>query len=96
MPYISREDRHLIRSESIENLIADLSRITSSRRKGAVNYAISRVVLGAMEPQGYHGISDAVSVLRDAAAEIERRMMGPREDVAIEKNGDLPEYADLL
>jgi len=96
MPYISRDDRHLIRPEPIQTLVHDLGRITSSRRKGAVNYVISRIVLGAMEPRSYHSISDAVSVLRDAAAEIERRLMGPREDVAIENNGDLPEYEGLL
>ena len=104
MPYINDEGQEYIRvtkpgEHNLDDIGALQHRLRSvdrGKRKGAVNYVISRLVLGAFQPKSYHDISDAVSVLRDAAAEIERRLMGPREDVAIAKNGDLPEYEDLL
>lgn len=100
MPYINFDKRIEIAHESdgaIQALQYRLQQVARDKRKGSVNYVISRIVLGAMEGHtDYHTISDAISVLRDAAAEIERRLMGPREDVAIAKNGDLPEYEDLL
>jgi len=99
MPYINLDKRLEIAIESdgaIQVLQHRLQQVARDKRKGSVNYVISRIVLGAFQPMSYHDISDAVSVLRDAAAEIERRLMGPREDVAIANNGDLPEYEDLL
>jgi hypothetical protein len=97
MPYIASEKR-VVYDGSIVNLGVLLKDVARGSRKGDVNYVISRIVLqafathGAWVPNSYHDISDAVSVLRDAADEIERRLMGPREDIAIAKNGDLDEY----
>lgn len=57
------------------------------------NYVVTRVVLEALKPDtgwDYHSLSDAVRVLKDSATEIERRLLGPYEDTAILKNGDLP------
>lgn len=99
MPYIDGKTRcaQIDHGEgAIFELQCRLQHVDRAKRKGSVNYVISRIVLGAFQPKSYHDISDAVSVLRDAATEIERRLMGPREDVAIAKNGDLPEYEELL
>jgi hypothetical protein len=98
MPYIKQESRHFdneIRDvvEAIFDEEDDLD-----RRKGVVNYVITRIVLQSMHPckesWSYNTISNAVSVLRDAATEMERRLMAKREDHAILYNGDLPEYAN--
>lgn len=91
MPYIKQDDR--MRYElAIKTLVDDLTLVDVGERKGHVNYVISCIVLGSMEPYRYHKISDAIAALRDAADEIARRVMGPREDIAIEENGDLPFY----
>ena len=99
MPYIPKDDRKKI-DEYAPHAIEALSEAVRTLfpehiRKGPCNYIISRVVLEAMKPPGgwsYHSISNAVSVFNDAATEIERRLMGPRENKAILKNGDLPSY----
>jgi hypothetical protein len=78
---------------AVKFLIAESS--TPNGRKGCVNYVITRIVLGSMNPETkwtYTAISDAVSVLRDAATEMERRLMAKREDKAIIENGDILEY----
>jgi len=102
MPYIKQSQRVRL-DDAIHNvanfLIAESG--TPKGRKGCVNYAITRIVLRAMNPSTqtwqrstwtYTAISDAVSVLRDAATEMERRLMAKREDQAIIDNGDIPEY----
>jgi len=88
MPYIT--NRQDFDSE-INELQARLRTIPREKRKGACNYVVSRIAAGIF-PQDYHGISDAIGALRDAATEMERRLMAPRENKAIAENGDLPEY----
>jgi len=44
----------------------------------------------------YQNLSDVIAALNDSAEEIRRRLLIPYEDKAIEKNGDLPEYKELL
>lgn len=96
MPYIREDDRDVF-DHAIAVLQDELREVDRAKRKGAANYVLSRIALGAFNdgdgiPGSYHDISDAISALRDAADEIARRVMGPREDVAIEANGDLLEY----
>jgi hypothetical protein len=97
MPYIKPEDR----IASLDIYIHDMAALLRNMhdldvRKGPCNYTVTRLVLQAMKPDSgwsYHSISNAIAVLRDAATEMERRLMGPREDKAITTNGDIPEYA---
>ena len=96
MPYIKRKDRGLINH--------DLHELTESilwakpnilERPGMVNYAISRLVCGTLKPEAgwsYHSLSRAIAVLRDAATEMERRLMAKHEDQVIQDNGDLEDY----
>lgn len=90
MPYIAPGDRPAF-DEQIGRLKCALCGVPRDKRKGALNYVVSRLALGCFD-KGYHEISDMISALRDAADEIARRRMGPREDQAIKANGDLPEY----
>ena len=97
MPYIPKEERYIL-DDTIDDAITFLKDNfpLGTKRKGATNYVITRVVLGSMRPDdkwSYNSISNAIAVLRDAATEMERRLMAKREDLAISQNGDLPEYA---
>ena len=99
MPYIKDRDRAHLACAIEMNWVARISNaiqsVPSGKIKGALNYVLCRITLATMKPKSgwsYTSLSDAVSVLRDAADEIERRMMAPYEDEAIRKNGDLPEF----
>ncbi len=86
MPYINRENRAAL-DTIIDGLLKRLGSIDA--KKGDVNYTITRIVLETLNKDSYSSLSDCVGVLRDAATEIERRLLGPYEDTAIVKNGDL-------
>jgi hypothetical protein len=95
MPYIKKEQRSYF-DQSIAAIVDAL--VSSECSPGDVNYVVSRIVAGAMKPEDgwtYHSLSHAVSVLRDAATEMERRLMGPYEKKAISRNGDIPEYKEF-
>jgi hypothetical protein len=64
--------------------------------RGDINYVITRIVLETLNKNSYHSLSDCVSVLRDAADEIQRRLLGPYEDSAIDKNGDMQCFHSVL
>lgn len=94
MPYISQGNRHAL-DTIIDGLVKRLRDIEC--RPGDCNYVVTRVVLEALRPESgwsYHDLHDAVGLLRDAAGEIERRLMGPYEDVAIRRNGDMQCFAE--
>lgn len=92
MPYISREDRGHIGCEAIEELVDQIESVPSGKKKGALNYVVTKLALGVFGRGGYTELSDAIAALQDAADEIKRRKLGPYEDQAIKKNGDLCEY----
>lgn len=77
-----------------------LQSVPTGKTKGAFNYFVTRLLLETFwrtkGQVGYTSLSDGVRVLRDIANEIERRILNPYEDKAIEKNGDLPEFERLL
>lgn len=90
MPYITLERRAAL-DTIIDGLLNRLWEIEC--KKGDVNYCITRIILDALKPPtgwDYHSLSDCVSVARDSADEIQRRLLGPYEDSAASKNGDLP------
>lgn len=91
MPYIPQNRRDIIDMD-IDELVWSLRDLDPT--KGDLNYTVCRVVLGALKPESgwsYHSLSAAIGALKDAAVEIERRMLGPYEDTCIERNGDLEE-----
>lgn len=95
MPYILPERRPIYDAE-INALILKLAVTTEEHVEGDTNYCISRIVAGAFAPMGdwkYRFASRAHEVYKAAAAEFYRRVLGPLEDRAIKKNGDIPEYA---
>jgi hypothetical protein len=98
MPYIKQSQRKRLEYplDVIVNQLNSLEQEVACR-PGLVNYAITSIVLRTLKPDdgwSYTSISRAVAVLRDAATEMERRLMAKREDQAILNNGDIPEYQD--
>ena len=91
MPYINKEDRTWIPDHAIDLLSRKIRDVPSGKRKGALNYVVSRLALQVFGTTGYGEISEAIAALNDAAAEIRRRVLDPYEDQAIAKSGDLPE-----
>lgn len=92
MSYISQDDRENIDDGAISALVVDIDHVPSGKKKGALNYVVTRLALGVYGRGGYTELSDAIAALQDAADEIKRRKLGPYEDKAIAKNGDLREY----
>jgi len=86
MPYIKIANRMAL-DTIIDGLVKRLSQIDATQ--GDVNYTITRIVLETLNKDSYHSLSGCVAVLRDAADEIQRRLLGPYEDTAILKNGDM-------
>lgn len=87
MPYIPHE-RRVALDVIIDGLVKRLKELPDLKR-GDLNYTVTRLVLETLNKDSYHSLSDCVSVLRDAADEIARRLLGPYEDTAIQKNGDM-------
>ena len=95
MPYIVKTRRELI-DENINSLIEILQQDEDGEDKeGDCNYIISRIVAGGMKPKTgwrYKWLSRAHEVFVAAGDEFSRRLLGPYEDKAVVKNGDIPEY----
>lgn len=97
MPYINEKKREIYRS-IIDEAVAALyeSDINCNDVRGDLNYLCFAIIRGyqkRVEAEGhkfgYSDRSNMIAALRDCASEYERRFMGPYEDLAIEKNGDV-------
>jgi|GEM_PF-2760161 len=89
MTYINAGNRVAL-DVIIDGLVKRLRSIEG--RKDDVNYTVTRVALGALKPYegwDYHSLSAAVGALKDSAAEIERRLLSPYEDMALNRHGDI-------
>jgi len=96
MPYIKQESRARINSY-LHELTDQIQMMEPDdlKRPGIVNYVITRIVATVLKPSeewSYHSLSRAIAVLRDAATEMERRLMAKCEDQAIQSNRDLEDY----
>lgn len=96
MPYIDQNtiDRCTL-DENVEFLAdAIIGSYQDDELEGVMNYTISRLVSKVMGSGGwrYKKFNRAIGVLECVKQELYRRLIGPYEDKAIAKNGDLPEY----
>jgi len=102
MPYIKATDRPYI-DTYLNPLIDCLNVGDKSDIDGELNYAISRIVSEVLGPEihengrrreewKYKDIGRAVLVFECAKLEFYRRVAVPKEDRAVDKNGDLPSY----
>jgi hypothetical protein len=93
MPYIT-EDRRADLDPHISEVVSILRKLGWS--EGDMNYTISRLVGAAFEEEPrYHTIARVTGVLKNVADEFYRRIAAPYEEAAIEKNGDVSEFARI-
>ena len=82
MPYIKKELREKL-DDDIDVLISKIMTIPPNEQDGVVNYTVFRMLLGLYEP------NRAMGVLESVKQEFYRRKIGPYEDQAILRNGDI-------
>ncbi len=93
MPYIQRNDRAAY-DHLIDQIAAAIRQQEPPQRKGHANYVITQILRkawGADSPGGesYSNWADVIGTLECAKLELYRRFVGPYEDGAIKRNGDL-------
>lgn len=91
MPYIPQADRSQY-EQAIEDVVAKLTAAGDEAAKGHLNYVIYSVVKRYLAANGmrYSRAQDLIGgVLTCCQLECYRRLMGPYEDRAIAKNGDV-------
>jgi len=95
MPYISKFQRVKL-DAYIRHLIRSVQESKKEKRGGDLNYIISQLLSGSMEELKYHEIQEVIGVLECAKLELYRRLGSVREDEAIESNGDISGYSNLM
>ncbi len=94
MPYIAK-DRRAKLDPHVSEVISVLREL--GWNEGDMNYTISRLVSAAFEEEPrYHTIARVTGVLKNVADEFYRRIAGPYEEQAIDKNGDVSEFARII
>lgn len=95
MPYIKPEHRFEL-DDYIDKLYELVPRPENKDLDGQLNYIISSIVTSAFAPEegdwSYHNIARAIAVFECAKLEFYRRVAAPKEDRAIQKNGDIVGY----
>lgn len=96
MPYIDDADRYAI-DPSIDRLAYEINYRVSKDEPwaiaGILNYAVTRLMLKTLPSKRYWTMALAIGTLVCVIFEFYRRLVAPYEDKAIQKNGDVPEYA---
>lgn len=96
MPYIEESERtHL--DPHIERLAEEMEMGFQSspqhlKKAGRLNYVISRLMVLTLPEKRYWALALVVGTVICAVFEFYRRFVGPHEDEAIKKNGDIKEY----
>lgn len=87
MPYIDQKTR----DELEPALKPILDKIGLHTKKGELTYILYSIALKYLNTHGrnYNNISETISSVTDVEAEMRRRILGPYEDQAIQKNGDI-------
>lgn len=94
MPYIPQSTRDII-DQSIDELVASISDSIDDDPEfaGIMNYTITTLLCKIYGPRWrYHKINEVIGVVECVKQEFYRRLAGPYEDQAIEKNGDIDGY----
>jgi hypothetical protein len=95
MPYVKQELRNRVDVE-IDKLIYSFRNEIGWGDTGSANYTITRTILGCMKPDNgwtYDSLSDVIKTLECSKLEIARRLLDRHECGAINRNGDLDEFA---
>lgn len=92
MPYTKENDR-VGQYDPIEELAREI------KVKGDLNHAIcelTALVILAHGGMGYTNVSEWIDAVNGARKEMERRLLGPYEDIKIVENGDVRSFVTLL
>lgn len=82
MPYVKQERRNSL------DTVVDMMEWADVKADGDLNYILFAFCKRNIEAR-YNNYKNYCAELRQCATEIERRMLGPYEDAAILKNGDV-------
>ena len=82
MPYIEQDRR-----EELEEILWQM-REKDIAADGDLNYLLYAFCIRYV-PESYNSYKNFIGELRQCAAEIERRILAPYEDLKIEENGDV-------
>lgn len=82
MPYIEIQKRNKL------DEIVELMKSLNVKADGDLNYILYKFCKDSVKP-GYNSLKNYCGELRQCAAEIERRLLGPYEDLKINENGDI-------
>jgi len=96
MPYIKQEDR-LKYDKQIDSLVEELSKCDKQNIKGHHNYIMFTLALKLLKHLGkrYATLQDIMGTFESCKLEFYRRIVGPHEDHAVWKNGDVKEIDEL-
>lgn len=83
MPYISK-DKRVGKCDEIVDFMKDMN----IQPDGEINYILYKFCKDTVKP-GYNAYKNYCGELRQCVTEIERRLLGPYEDTAIQRNGDV-------
>lgn len=99
MPYIKQKQRDELDLQ-IEDLVSAIKELRVEEQlsdvSGVLNYTISSIILRTLPSIKYTELNKVVGALECAKLELYRRVLSPKEDRAVENNGDLPEIEELL
>ncbi|MFH0831952.1 MAG: hypothetical protein V1886_03775 [archaeon] len=87
MPYIKQDERKQY-EKFIGDIIQILKKVPAEQQDGALNYIVSKILLGVYEPR-YFNFNRAVGVLECIKQEFYRRFVAGYEDKKIKENGDI-------
>lgn len=90
MPYIKQSQRDDL-DPAIRQVVVALAQAEENELKGELNYTIYSIISHLIKGKGerYFRYNDMIGTLECCKLELYRHMIGPYEDKAIEKNGDV-------
>jgi len=96
MPYIAQSEREIL-DPLIDQLAVNMEMSVGYppelQKAGRLNYVISRLMVRMLpNEKRYWALALAIGTVVCAILEFYRRFVGPYEDEAIRKNGDIKEY----
>jgi len=83
MPYISDYDKR----EALDKIVEQMYKL-GIEADGDLNYLLYAYLVRHI-PRSYNSIKNYCGELNECAEEIRRRILGPHEDQAIKRNGDV-------
>ncbi len=96
MPYIEDWEKDIldpyIDRLAVEMEMRHMSSPQELKKAGRLNYVVSRLMVKCLPEKRYWALALAIGTVVCAILEFYRRFVGPYEDEAIKKNGDIKEY----